>query len=65
MGPAPYPLDDRGRLDPSLAGWMMGFPEGWTDGMTRRQALHAYGNAVLPLQAVAAVVELDRIRRTV
>jgi hypothetical protein len=34
---------------------MMGFAQGWTEGMTRTQALKALGNAVVPQQAVAAV----------
>jgi hypothetical protein len=36
----------------------MGFPEGWTDGMTRTQALKALGNAVVPQQGAAALAVL-------
>jgi DNA (cytosine-5)-methyltransferase 1 len=55
MGTAPHPVDDKGRLDPSFVSWMMGFPQGWTEGMTRTQALKALGNAVVPQQAEAAL----------
>jgi hypothetical protein len=55
MGPAPHPVDDAGRLDPPFVEWMMGFPQGWTEGMSRTQALKALGNAVVPQQAVAAI----------
>lgn len=58
MGPAPTPVDERGRLAPSFVEWMMGFPVGWTDGMTRTQALKALGNAVVPAQAYAALMQL-------
>ena len=56
--PAPHPVDEKGRLAPPFVEWMMGFPPGWTDGMTRTQALKALGNAVVPQQAIAAVAEL-------
>lgn len=46
-GPAPDPLDGR-RLNPRFVEWMMGFPPGWVDGLTRAQALKALGNAVVP-----------------
>lgn len=36
----------------------MGYPEGWTADLTRRQALKALGNAVVPQQALAALTEL-------
>jgi DNA (cytosine-5)-methyltransferase 1 len=58
MGPAPHPVDDRNRLSPSFVGWMMGFPPGWTEGMTRTQALKALGNAVVPQQGAAAFEQL-------
>lgn len=58
MGPAPMPLDDRNRLAPSFVEWMMGFPAGWTDGMTRTQALKALGNAVVPPQGALAIGRL-------
>ncbi|MFY9586682.1 MAG: hypothetical protein WAT66_04420 [Actinomycetota bacterium] len=32
----------------------MGFPEGWTECLTRNQALKALGNAVVPQQALRA-----------
>ncbi len=55
---APAPADDRGRLAPPFVEWMMGFPEGWTDGMSRTAALRALGNAVVPAQGAAAITEL-------
>ena len=55
MGPAPNPMDDQGRISPAFTGWMMGFPAGWTDGMSKTQALKAFGNAVVPQQAVHAL----------
>jgi len=55
MGPAPAPVDDKGRLSPPFVEWMMGLPAGWTDGMSRTQALKALGNAVVPQQAQAAL----------
>lgn len=59
--PAPHPVDDRGRLAPPFVEWMMGFPAGWTETMTRTQALKALGNAVVPHQAVAAFLTLQRM----
>jgi hypothetical protein len=37
---------------------MMGLPPGWTAEMTRTAALKALGNAVVPQQAVAALLGL-------
>lgn len=54
MGPAPSPVDDKGRLNPDLARWMMGFPEGWLHG-TRTQQLKQCGNAVVPQQGAVAL----------
>ena len=59
MGPAPMPVDERNRLSPLFVGWMMGFPAGWTEGMSRTQALKALGNAVVPQQAYAALIQLS------
>lgn len=55
MGSAPHPVDDKGRLAPSFVEWMQGFEAGWTDGMTRTQALKALGNSVVPHQAITAL----------
>lgn len=55
---APDPVDDKGRLAPPFVEWMMGFPQGWTDRMTRTQALKALGNAVVPQQGAAAFASL-------
>lgn len=57
---APHPVDERGRLSPAFVEWMQGFPEGWTQGMTRTQALKALGNAVVWQQAAAALGVLTR-----
>ena len=62
MGPAPMPVDAKGRLDPAFVEWMMGFPVGWTEGLTRTQALKALGNAVVPRQAVGALQLIGRER---
>ena len=51
---APDPAID-GRLNPAFVEWMMGFDRGWTDGLTRTQALKALGNAVVPQQGEAAI----------
>lgn len=59
--PCPHPVDERGRLSPAFVEWMMGFPSGWVEGMTRTQALKALGNAVVPAQAIAAVRVLEAI----
>ena len=52
--PAPAPTDGEGRLNPALVEWMMGYPEGWVDGITRTGQLRALGNAIVPHQAAAA-----------
>ena len=31
---------------PEFVEWMMGFPDGWTDGVSRTQRLKMLGNAV-------------------
>ena len=46
-GPAPAPTVD-GRLSPDFVCWMMGFPAGWVDGLSRTAALRCLGNAVVP-----------------
>ncbi len=59
---APNPRDDAGRLNPRFVEWMQGFPDGWvTDLIPRRPALRCLGNAVVTLQAVAALEQLARI----
>lgn len=45
--PAPRPTDDRGRLEPRFVEWMMGAPEGFTDCVSRTQALKGLGNGVV------------------
>ncbi|NUW01322.1 DNA cytosine methyltransferase [Streptomyces sp. CAI 127] len=55
--PAPWPVDDLGRLNPPLVEWLMGLPAGWvTDvpGLSRTAQLKALGNGVVPQQAAAA-----------
>lgn len=47
-------------LSAAFTEWLMGYPDGWvTDTLTsRRQALHALGNAVVPQCAAAAFTAL-------
>lgn len=42
------------RLNPDFVEWMMGFPPGWTAGVSRRARLRLLGNAVQPQVAEAA-----------
>lgn len=46
--PAPTARDERGRLNPELPRWMMGYPSGWLDGIPRTAALKAAGNGCQP-----------------
>jgi DNA (cytosine-5)-methyltransferase 1 len=57
MRPAPVPKVN-GRLSPRFVEWMQGYPEGWIAGLDDSKALTALGNAVVPLQAYAALCEL-------
>lgn len=43
--PAPRPAD-AGRLRPEFVEWMMGFDDGWTEGVARMNRLRCLGNAV-------------------
>lgn len=61
MGPPPHPVDASTRLSPAFVEWLMGFPAGWTDGMSRTSALKALGNAVVPQQGYAALRILDSL----
>jgi DNA (cytosine-5)-methyltransferase 1 len=63
MRPAPHPVDDKGRLDPAFVEFMMGFPAGWTEGLSRTQALKALGNAVVPQQGAAALALLTQMQK--
>lgn len=42
----PPPLTNGGRLNPNFVEWMMGFPQDWTDGISRSQRLKMLGNSV-------------------
>lgn len=67
-GPPPLPRDDRGRLNPSLCEWMLGYPPGWVTssiigagqrgvkktGIPRTAQLRVLGNSVQPQVAEAA-----------
>ena len=44
---------------PEFVEWMMGFPAGWTDGISRTQRLKMLGNAVVPQQAALALILLS------
>lgn len=61
MRPSPHPVDEKGRLSPRFVEWMQGFPQGWTEDMTRTQALKALGNAVVPQQAEYAIARLTEL----
>jgi hypothetical protein len=60
--PSPLPTDNEGRLAVPFVEWMMGFPEGGMDGLTRTAALRCLGNAVVPHQGVMALSMLTRAR---
>lgn len=44
---APPPLDEKDRLNAAFVEWMMGAPEGWTEGLSRTAAIHGLGNGVV------------------
>jgi DNA (cytosine-5)-methyltransferase 1 len=46
LGNPPDPKDEKGRLSPYFAEWMMGFPHGWTEGVSRTQRMKMLGNSV-------------------
>ena len=56
--PAPPPLDEKDRLNAAFVEWMMGFPEGWVDGLSRTAAIRGLGNAVVPRQGEYAIRSL-------
>lgn len=56
---APAPTDPAGRLSPPFVEWMMGYPQGWTESLSRTQALKALGNAVVPQQGEVAIRLLE------
>ncbi|MFB7917856.1 DNA cytosine methyltransferase [Streptomyces sp. NPDC056061] len=59
--PAPWPVDDLGRLNPPLVEWLMGLPAGHVTavpGLSRTAQLKALGNGVVPQQATAALRQL-------
>lgn len=47
--------DGRHRLNPAFAEWLMGLPAGWAAGLSRNEQLKAFGNGVVPQQALAAL----------
>lgn len=51
---------------PEFVEWMLGFPHGWTDGVSRTQRLKMLGNAVQvqcgELVGLAVVETLERMR---
>lgn len=56
--PAPWAVDDRGRLSPAFVEWLMGLPAGHVTavpGLSRNAQLKALGNGVVPAQAAAAL----------
>ncbi|GAA2119474.1 hypothetical protein GCM10009759_67610 [Kitasatospora saccharophila] len=58
IGPAPDPVDSRGRLAPAFVEWVMGLEKGWVTqitGLSRSAQLTALGNGVVPQQAALAM----------
>jgi DNA (cytosine-5)-methyltransferase 1 len=57
--PAPNPRTDEGRLSPNFVEWMMGFPQDWTEGVSRSQRVKMLGNSVQVQSAyyVAKMIE--------
>lgn len=47
-------------LDPRMAEWMMGLPDGWVTGIDLPRTIHLkiLGNGVVPRQAEAALDEI-------
>lgn len=46
FGQPPNPRDEKGRLNASFVEWMLGFPEDWTEGLSRTQRMKMLGNSV-------------------
>lgn len=44
--PVPPPLTNAERLSPNFVEWMMGFPQEWTEGVSKTQRLKMLGNSV-------------------
>jgi len=61
-GLPPAPRDEQGRMSPYFVEWMMGFPEGWTEGVSKTQRLKMLGNSV---QVQCAQVAGNLIREKV
>jgi hypothetical protein len=57
LDPGLLPRDEEGE-NPEFVEWLMGFPRGWTDGLSRGARLRALGNAVVPGVAALAWKEL-------
>lgn len=56
MGPVPQSWDrEANDISPLFLEWMMGFPQGWTEGISIAQRVKALGNAVVPAQARLAI----------
>lgn len=55
-GPAPRPRDHKGRLNPELPEWMLGYPASWVTALDlpRTAQLRLLGNSVQPQVAEAA-----------
>lgn len=49
LEPKEIPRLKEERLNPDWVEWLMGFPQGWTEGGSHRQRLQSLGNAVVPL----------------
>jgi DNA (cytosine-5)-methyltransferase 1 len=55
--PWPNPLKGR-TLNGDFSEWMMMLPEGWLEGVSNTAKKRLAGNSVVPLQAMAAILEL-------
>jgi DNA (cytosine-5)-methyltransferase 1 len=44
--PAPNPKDEKDRISVEFVEWMLGFPNDWTEGVSRTQRLKMLGNSV-------------------
>lgn len=58
MGTCPNPVDERNKTSIRFLEWVMGYPQEWTEGTSRKSQVQAIGNAVCPPQAKAAITEL-------
>ena len=56
-------VTDSGKLSPTFAERMQGFPEGWTEGSSRAQRLKQVGNSIVPQIAEFIGLSILALRR--